>query len=113
MPTYPSSGKIGGGIIKLYQSRCFYIQHIPIMFRLHHLYRNENRSYSCILQRRSDTEKSDQIQRCALNKDISPATRGREATARIHFVTEEDRALPARTIEQSAARPLESKHQPQ
>ena len=24
-PTYPSSGKIGGGIIKLYQSRCFYI----------------------------------------------------------------------------------------
>ena len=36
-----------------------------------------------IWQRRSDTEKSDQIQRCALNKDISPATRGREATARI------------------------------
>lgn len=33
--------------------------------------------------RRSDTEKSDQIQRCALNKDISPATRGREATTRI------------------------------
>ena len=25
MPTYPSSGKIGGEIIKLYQSRCFYI----------------------------------------------------------------------------------------
>gem|GEM_PF-3650492 len=24
-PTYPSSDKIGGGIIKLYQSRCFYI----------------------------------------------------------------------------------------
>ena len=24
--TYPSSGKIGGGIIKLYQSRCFYIE---------------------------------------------------------------------------------------
>ena len=54
-----------------------------------------------IWQRRSDTEESDQIQRCALNKDISPATRGREATARIHFVTEEDRALPARTIERA------------
>ena len=26
MPTYPSSGKIGGEIIKLYQSRCFYIK---------------------------------------------------------------------------------------
>ena len=25
MPTYPSSGKIGGEIIKLYQSRCFHI----------------------------------------------------------------------------------------
>ena len=28
-----------------------------------------------IWQRQSDTEKSDQIQRCALNKDISPRTR--------------------------------------
>ena len=26
MPTYPSSGKIGGEIIKLYQSRCFHIK---------------------------------------------------------------------------------------
>lgn len=26
MPTYPSSSKIGGEIIKLYQSRCFYIK---------------------------------------------------------------------------------------
>ena len=25
-PTYPSNGKIGGGIIKLYQSRCFYFE---------------------------------------------------------------------------------------
>ena len=24
-PTYPSSGKTGGGIIELYQSRCLYI----------------------------------------------------------------------------------------
>lgn len=27
--TYPSSGKIGGGKIKLYQSRCFYIMNLP------------------------------------------------------------------------------------
>jgi len=31
MPTYPSSGKIGGGIIKLYQSQCFYI-YVPTDF---------------------------------------------------------------------------------
>ena len=34
--TYPSSGKIGGGIIKLYQSRCFYIRHLFADLRRNH-----------------------------------------------------------------------------